>query len=261
MRRKITKNCDAFTLVELLVVISIIAVLLAVLMPALSKARESAKGVICGTRLKNVGLALEFYSKDWDGHIMPYYRPSEPTGIGRYWIGKLLKYFPTQKMASSDSGTLTTEIVFCPSFEPFDIGKAESWAKCYGMRLWGIDIDRVPPGTWTEYQKYQKTLNVRATPAEFFLVADSVRIYTKTGATPTQNFAIYNAAHIVDTDIYVHVRHGRGVANTLFMDLHVGPKDKNYFNKLHVTQKSYFLRGEKVYAWTKKDGLRPKEPD
>lgn len=53
----------AFTLVELLVVISIIAVLLAVLMPALAKVKEQARIVVCATNLKNYGPALYMYAQ------------------------------------------------------------------------------------------------------------------------------------------------------------------------------------------------------
>jgi len=59
-----------FTLVELLVVISIIAVLLAVLMPSLSKARELSRGVVCGTHLKQIMLAASLWSNDHDGYVV-----------------------------------------------------------------------------------------------------------------------------------------------------------------------------------------------
>lgn len=52
----------AFTLVELLVVISIIAILLAILMPALSKVKEQGRTVVCGTNLKNYGIAMQMYA-------------------------------------------------------------------------------------------------------------------------------------------------------------------------------------------------------
>jgi prepilin-type N-terminal cleavage/methylation domain-containing protein/prepilin-type processing-associated H-X9-DG protein len=52
----------AFTLVELLVVISIIAILLAVLLPALNKAKEGARSTLCGANLKNYGSALHMYA-------------------------------------------------------------------------------------------------------------------------------------------------------------------------------------------------------
>jgi prepilin-type N-terminal cleavage/methylation domain-containing protein/prepilin-type processing-associated H-X9-DG protein len=66
-RRKLSFG---FTLVELLVVISIIAVLLAVLMPSLSKAREMAKTIICQTNLKGLGTAWDAYAIANNGLIV-----------------------------------------------------------------------------------------------------------------------------------------------------------------------------------------------
>jgi prepilin-type N-terminal cleavage/methylation domain-containing protein/prepilin-type processing-associated H-X9-DG protein len=58
---KAKHNQSGFTLVELLVVISIIALLLAILMPALNKVREQAKIVVCKTHLKQMGAASAMY--------------------------------------------------------------------------------------------------------------------------------------------------------------------------------------------------------
>ncbi len=59
-----------FTLIELLVVIAIIALLMAILMPALSRVKKQVKAVVCQTQLKQLGLALEMYADDNDGHFM-----------------------------------------------------------------------------------------------------------------------------------------------------------------------------------------------
>jgi prepilin-type N-terminal cleavage/methylation domain-containing protein/prepilin-type processing-associated H-X9-DG protein len=62
------KRADkAFTLVELLVVISIIAMLLAILMPALAKVREQGRAIVCASNIKNYGPCLIMYAQDNNG--------------------------------------------------------------------------------------------------------------------------------------------------------------------------------------------------
>jgi prepilin-type N-terminal cleavage/methylation domain-containing protein/prepilin-type processing-associated H-X9-DG protein len=58
---RVMKKNKGFTLVELLVVISIIAVLLAILMPSMRKAQEQARFIICKSNLKSYGLAGVMY--------------------------------------------------------------------------------------------------------------------------------------------------------------------------------------------------------
>jgi prepilin-type N-terminal cleavage/methylation domain-containing protein len=57
-----------FTLIELLVVVAIIAVLAALLLPALRRARESARMVACSSNLRQIGLTVHVYAGDFNGY-------------------------------------------------------------------------------------------------------------------------------------------------------------------------------------------------
>jgi prepilin-type N-terminal cleavage/methylation domain-containing protein/prepilin-type processing-associated H-X9-DG protein len=68
-----------FTLVELLVVISIIALLMAILLPALNKAREQGKRIVCLSNLKQLTLAWMNYASTYNDKLVNG-APAEPGG-------------------------------------------------------------------------------------------------------------------------------------------------------------------------------------
>ena len=92
----------AFTLVELLVVISIIALLLSILMPALSKVRDQARTVICKSRQSQWGQFLFLYAHDNDNAIT-FMRDKDATGM---WYDKLGAYISEQKSSEEFKGSV-----------------------------------------------------------------------------------------------------------------------------------------------------------
>src|SRR5579872_5664941 len=92
------RKTTAFTLIELLVVIAIIAILAAILFPVFAQAKAAAKATVCLSNMKQMGLALQLYTNDYDD--MMFYRsgwansrsgntkiigPGETSNMFRWW--------------------------------------------------------------------------------------------------------------------------------------------------------------------------------
>ncbi len=80
----------AFTLVEVLVVVAVIALLLAILSPSLRLARQQTKRVTCGANLAQFGRALHLYATEYRGRTLPLAYVNTSTIISEppiYWWG------------------------------------------------------------------------------------------------------------------------------------------------------------------------------
>lgn len=114
---------SAFTLVELLVVIGIIAVLISVLLPALAAARRQSATVKCLTQLREIGNAFNMYAIDAKGYYPPAqlrlatnqeytvdgvtFYAGDPTGV--YWYNFLNKYISKTKLGRGTDDTFQRE--------------------------------------------------------------------------------------------------------------------------------------------------------
>jgi len=81
-------NCG-FTLTELLVVIVIIGVLAALLLPALNRAKASAKSAVCKGNFQQIGIALNLYLGDFEKYPLYYYHAT-PDALVVLWKDFLL---------------------------------------------------------------------------------------------------------------------------------------------------------------------------
>ena len=90
-----SENSKAFTLVELLVVISVISILISILLPALGRVRQQAKSIQCLANLRQLGVAFYLYGNDYEGRALPTWMK------GEFWWGK-----PTSDHIDHEAGFL-----------------------------------------------------------------------------------------------------------------------------------------------------------
>lgn len=92
-----------FTLIELLVVISIISLLIAILLPALSSARNAARGVLCLSNQRQVGSLTYLYANDFREYMPFAYSFPPNVAATTFWYDLLATYNDDFKVKNKKS--------------------------------------------------------------------------------------------------------------------------------------------------------------
>lgn len=103
-----------FTLIELLVVIAIIAVLASMLLPALAKARESARNSVCKNTLKTWGTCMVLYTSEYDDFFPQNYYSTNTTLVNS-WMDKLMQMINVDVVSLYANRAYSQTNMFCPS--------------------------------------------------------------------------------------------------------------------------------------------------
>lgn len=205
----VSKN--AFTLIELLIVIAIISILAGMLLPALKQSREKARSILCTSNLKQMGLAFGIYSSDNNGFI-----PLQKAAKGNtQWASEL--YAERSSGGSFLDDSKIPRTAFCPLANTKIAGRKSELS--YGIhgnyfgdweKLFGSPFTSVPEIDGAFVYAERKIKNAPQYP----FLADSVK-YTATDSRPT-------GTHLLGTNNSggLHFIHNNQT-NILFADWHV----------------------------------------
>jgi prepilin-type N-terminal cleavage/methylation domain-containing protein/prepilin-type processing-associated H-X9-DG protein len=137
---------SGFTLIELLVVIGIIGVLAAIILPAMHSARERARTADCMNNLKQIGLALQQYTNDFDGYL-PHEDTNNDQNIEWCWYYRIDPYLESRGLEESR----VNDVKMCPGVRKSKQSREESYRmnskleESEDERTWPFrNIDSIP---------------------------------------------------------------------------------------------------------------------
>lgn len=137
--------CTAFTLIEVLVVVAIIALLMAVLLPSLQSARNQAKLAICKANCKQIGTMITQYQAEYRGFVpimynyYAYGRGQHDAPARACWASVALRhYYPgTAKMKTISNGRFDPNAVWYP-----ETGNLAEYEKTLLPKFWVCPFSR-----------------------------------------------------------------------------------------------------------------------
>jgi len=184
------KRQNGFTLVELLVVIGIIALLISILLPALNKARESAKALACLSNERQIATAIFMYAGE-NRQSLPNFSTYGSGVEADYWYMKILPYLGA-KLAPS--GQTDVGVYVCPSRSGPNAGTSD-----YGLSALDYGVNYGGDAGLINYANYPgnpqsgsvKLTKVRH-PSQIFLLMDtSTSYYLAVYGTPLSFSLVY----------------------------------------------------------------------
>ncbi|MGD0572089.1 MAG: prepilin-type N-terminal cleavage/methylation domain-containing protein [Sedimentisphaerales bacterium] len=268
------RKLKGFTLVELLVVIAIIALLMAILLPALSKAREVAKRIVCGNQEKTFIMANIIYSQSCDGKFVPIVAnlgSSGPRGvpITQAWLANnLFKTILTKTHrhnadnligTNGDSDFVMPTELLCPDDENSKhlqnaVTSEGTYLGSFGYNSTDFTkefgwVGSISSWTNNPVEVCHISQNMKR-PAEYLCFTEDPDWYVDWGGADytkgwdslgQQNLDIYQQQNIYGP---VHYRHSEG-ANVAFYDGHV-----SYMKKQNIfVQTDYNARPSQPGMW------------
>lgn len=211
-----------FTLIELLVVIAIIAILAAMLLPALSRARDKAKTINCGSNLRQIHLTVFNYHNDFNGFypVINGDLPNPNASTGHWWTNALAVYMPPKKWTNEGTGNPAwnpADAWTCPAVLPQDV----QWGGGYGANADGPIAYSVAGGG----RGYNRGTFMKR-PNDMLVIADAMIHYPSFAPTMNKTWIAIRAPIWASTQwtgvntAQAAGRHSLG-ANMSFQDGHI----------------------------------------